>query len=617
MSDQDETQATTKRQSSWQASKQNNLQPLAWQRPRNDDKAVWRAHWTSQEQPWRTEPEIDTARQKYLEKCLYSITKEKQNSYPFQNIALNRADIEWLLATRLQLRKHDDLDLRGAHLRNIDLYRLPLARTNLGEALLEGSLIIETHLEGVNLNGAHLEGAYFYGTDLDEANLLEAHLERADLQGAWMKKVNLIGAHLQGANLEGIHMEEARLNGADLTNTNFNRAYLNAADLEGVRLYGAHLEGTSLIDANLKGANLNGVYMEKATLTRAHLEGASLIGAHLEGASLRRAHLEKANLYGIHLKETDLYEAHLDGANLNAAHLEGANLQEAHLEGAHLQRSYLEGVNLNGGHLECANLQEAHLEKSNLCEAHLEGCDLRMAFFDSATALNDIHIGSKEHGCALFADTHWGDVNLSVIDWTQVKLLGDEHKVQQLKRRKGKQTRQEKADKKVQHIIEYKSAIRANRQLAAALRNQGMNEEASNFSHRAQIVQRKVLWLQALQRETKLWKRAMKLGNYVFSLVLEILAGYGYKPQRSFAAYLLVIACFTTAYYILGQMVGPHLSPLGAIVFSVTSFHGRGFFPGGIRLDDPITELAALEAMTGLVIEVSLIATFTQRFFAR
>jgi hypothetical protein len=49
----------------------------------------------------------------------------------------------------------------------------------------------------------------------------------------------------------------------------------------------------------------------------------------------------------------------------------------------------------------------------------------------------------------------------------------------------------------------------------------------------------------------------------------------------------------------------------------VTSFHGRGFFPGVIRLDDPITVLAASEAVVGLVIEVSLIAAFTQRFFGK
>lgn len=95
-------------------------------------------------------------------------------------------------------------------------------------------------------------------------------------------------------------------------------------------------------------------------------------------------------------------------------------------------------------------------------------------------------------------------------------------------------------------------------------------------------------------------------------------AGYGYRPRRSFLAYLLVIFGFATAYYVLGHTNGPALSPLGAFVFSMASFHGRGFFPGSnISLDDPLTVLAALEALVGLIIEVTFIATLTQRFFNR
>ena len=53
-------------------------------------------------------------------------------------------------------------------------------------------------------------------------------------------------------------------------------------------------------------------------------------------------------------------------------------------------------------------------------------------------------------------------------------------------------------------------------------------------------------------------------------------------------------------------------------MFSMTSFHDRGFFPGNnISLDDPLTVLAALEALVGLIIEVTFIATLTQRFFNR
>ena len=45
------------------------------------------------------------------------------------------------------------------------------------------------------------------------------------------------------------------------------------------------------------------------------------------------------------------------------------------------------------------------------------------------------------------------------------------------------------------------------------------------------------------------------------------------------------------------------------------SLHGRGFFQPLQSLGDPIAALAAIEAVIGLLIEISFIATFTQRFF--
>jgi hypothetical protein len=110
-------------------------------------------------------------------------------------------------------------------------------------------------------------------------------------------------------------------------------------------------------------------------------------------------------------------------------------------------------------------------------------------------------------------------------------------------------------------------------------------------------MQRKVFW----------YKR--KFLSYLGSLFLDLLSGYGYKPLRCFAAYLIVILTFATAYFIIGHKVGPILSPLASVVFSMTSFHGSGFFPCGIALDVPLTIVAALEAFVGLLIEVTFIAT--------
>jgi hypothetical protein len=52
-----------------------------------------------------------------------------------------------------------------------------------------------------------------------------------------------------------------------------------------------------------------------------------------------------------------------------------------------------------------------------------------------------------------------------------------------------------------------------------------------------------------------------------------------------------------------------------ALILSVSSFHGRGFFQPLQSLGDPIAALAAIEAVVGLFIEIAFIATFTQRFF--
>jgi hypothetical protein len=107
------------------------------------------------------------------------------------------------------------------------------------------------------------------------------------------------------------------------------------------------------------------------------------------------------------------------------------------------------------------------------------------------------------------------------------------------------------------------------------------------------------------------------LSGYIFSLLLDLLAGYSYRPGRTVITYLLMIIGFAAAYHFFG---GLSLDPLDAFVYSLTSFHGRGFFPGlqnNHSLHDPLVMLAALEAVIGLVIEASFIATFTQRYFGR
>jgi hypothetical protein len=116
------------------------------------------------------------------------------------------------------------------------------------------------------------------------------------------------------------------------------------------------------------------------------------------------------------------------------------------------------------------------------------------------------------------------------------------------------------------------------------------------------------------------------LRHWLFSGFLDGIAGYGYQPQRSVHTYLVVLAVLTGLFLLASHGVltfGLPPSQLDdltwyeALIVSVSSFHERGFFQWLQSAGDPIAILAALEAVFGLIIEISFIATITQRFFGR
>lgn len=417
------------------------------QPPASKTPGEWRAHWKAQGQPWRTEPEIGVQRQEELAKRRAITPDVEKGIYPFSGMNLNRADIEWLLAT------HEN-----------------------GRGPIKWNDESQRERQGLDLRGADLRGSNDQPTDLTSLPL----------------------THLVG----GLNVDE----------------WIRATE-------------------------------RQLELARVMLEGVHLSEAHLEGAELLRAHLERARL--------------------SAAHLEGADLSRAHLEGA---------------------------------------------------ALTDVILGDKDQIGPRLVDVQWDSVNLAVIDWSQVMLLGDEQEARQKHDIVGVQKR------KGWRLSEHKAAVRANRQLSVVLQSQGLNEDAARFAYRAQLLQRAAFGFQMIQDGISLRQRLRAMWGWLFSWFLFLLAGYGYKPLRSFLAYLLVIAGFATAYYLLGlnDLVGPHhvpgphyLSWYEAFVVSMTAFHGRGFFVGTFSPGDPQALVAAIEAFLGLLIEVTFIATLTQRLFSR
>ena len=247
-------------------------------------------------------------------------------------------------------------------------------------------------------------------------------------------------------------------------------------------------------------------------------------------------------------------------------------------------------VVLYNADLSSADLQRVLFDTRTLLDGaafSISSADLQRSFFRTGPLLHDSAFSDGKSKSASVADISWGGVNLTVVDWVSVKKLGDEYKA---RGSNGK--------------FDYQLAVRANRQLAVVLRDQGLNEEADRFAYHAQLLQRIV------------WSKQQRPLKYIFSLFLDLLAGYGFRPGRTLLWYILVIVGFAITY--------AHFEPLprfpDSVVFSLMSFHGRGFFPslnGETTLHNPLVIVAAIEAIVGLFIEISFIATFTQRFFGR
>ena len=70
-----------------------------------------------------------------------------------------------------------------------------------------------------DLRGADLRDANLYGADLRDADLRDANLYGADLYGADLRDADLRGADLRDADLRGADLRDANLYGANLTNT--------------------------------------------------------------------------------------------------------------------------------------------------------------------------------------------------------------------------------------------------------------------------------------------------------------------------------------------------------------------------------------------------------------
>jgi uncharacterized protein YjbI with pentapeptide repeats len=269
-------------------------------RPKREDSSTWSAHWTSQDMPWPTEQEIAAERARFLTTRRAIMPNIAEGVYPFKDVVLSRADVEWLLATHesggvrgpiewrdQRQRERAGLDVRGADLHGNDLRGLPLARLHAGVTAQEQFVastaqaeLAAARFDGADLSGAHLEGATLFGACLERVTATGTHFDQALL------------AH---ATLEWAFLGQAHLESAILIQSRLQQSFLRQAYLQGAYLREVHLEGADLGRAQLAGANLQRAFFDTAT----QLDGVSLWDADAGGTRLAGVRWGGADLAGI------------------------------------------------------------------------------------------------------------------------------------------------------------------------------------------------------------------------------------------------------------------------------------------------------------------------------
>lgn len=394
---------------------------------------------------------------------------------------------------------------------------------------------------------------------------------RADLRGVQLVALNLAAVSLYGANLRGAncfgtvlsyaYLGEAQLAGANLRSAQLDHAYLEAADLSGVDGFDLNLYRADLRDATLRDARLI-----RSNCANANLAGSDLAGARLDGALLSNATLTKANLRGANLANAQLIEANLTQAELAAANLSGALLYGATCIGTRMDAE--------------TDLTDASVRRN----------------FGAAVPKRRRRAASKLTGGLRVRDLKWNGVSLARLRLLDDQLyLGDEEDIALATTRKDR-------------IARMRDAARAYQGIALALRSQGLSVLGSAARLREQELERQALFAEH------------KWGHAFGWLLLEVVSGYGERVRRTVIAYAVIVAVFAVLYFTLAggfNFANFQFSRIiDALVLSVTSFHGRGFFPGlvGATPHDPSVIAAAVEALFGLVVEANLIAAFSRRF---
>jgi len=309
-------------------------------------------------------------------------------------------------------------------------------------------------------------------------------------------------------------------------------------------------------------------YKEKLTAfikSGKSLKGANLSRVNLNNLELTRADFKGANLSRADLSDTNLFDANLRNAELVGADLSNSDLTSADLHGADLTRCCMVQARLWHANLENTTLIEANLSRADLWNTKLFNARFWRTDLSNAVSLGKDNFRSKQHG-----------------KYTSVYRINE----------KG--------------IL---SSEEAYRNLKKQFLSSGRYDDASWASFKEKTMQKILL-------------KKRKSIAYLPSLIMDLLCGYGEKPQRIIFSSAFVILFYATVYLLLNAIIyassaAYKMSVGDYIYYSVITFTTVGYGDFIPKAAPTFRFLAASEAFIGTFMIGLFIFTLARKYSAR
>ena len=185
---------------------------------------------------------------------------------------------------RQAIRERKDLSgaaLQGMALKNLSTVGAILRKTNLANANLSHSLLVNPNLYKASLNSAAVHNTVFLGGDLVKSRFTETDLSYSAIIG-----VDGENASFEKANLRNAALVSGRFINADFREANLSNARLASLDVANADFTGADLSGARAYHVNWDEARVPPAFLPEPLVSLPKWAMSALIGGLLGGLAL-------------------------------------------------------------------------------------------------------------------------------------------------------------------------------------------------------------------------------------------------------------------------------------------------------------------------------------------